>query len=83
MTTVCHDISIGTVGNALSTIWFLRNTNKTGQDVCEMKEMGMGPAKGEFGHDPEVPHGRSVAYPIPKLTIKRVGQSIHVWSAEK
>lgn len=47
------------------------------QDI--IKEMGMGPGKGEFGHDPEVGYGRSVSYAIPEIEVNRYGDSVHVW----
>ncbi|NTJ63555.1 hypothetical protein G6M50_37995 [Agrobacterium rhizogenes] len=47
------------------------------------KEMGMGPAKGEAGHDPEVGYGRAVDYPVPEIEIVRIGKSVHVWPKGK
>ena len=47
------------------------------------KEMGMGPAKGEPGHDPEVGYGRAVDYPVPEIEIGRIGKSMHVWPKSK
>jgi hypothetical protein len=48
-----------------------------------IKEMGMGPGRGEFGHDPDVGYGRSVSYPVPEIEIRRIGQSVHVWPSKK
>lgn len=43
------------------------------------KEMGMGPDKGEIGHDPSVGYGRAVNYPVPEVETRHIGQSLHVW----
>lgn len=44
-----------------------------------IKDMGMGPDKGELGHDPYVGYGRSVAYPVPEIDVRRIGRSVHVY----
>ncbi|MBX5001874.1 hypothetical protein HJB72_28540 [Rhizobium lentis] len=44
-----------------------------------IKEMGMGPDRGELGHDPEVGYGRAGDFPVPEIDINHIGQSVHVW----
>lgn len=44
-----------------------------------IKKMGMGPDKGEDGHDPEVGYGRAIDRPAPPIEVKRIGNSLHVW----
>jgi hypothetical protein len=46
-----------------------------------IKKYGMGPAKGEQGHDPEVMHGRRGRFPTPELQIFRKAGALHVWPA--
>ena len=47
------------------------------QDV--IKDMGCGPAKGERGHDPNIPYGRSVTTELPRVRILRRGDVTHFW----
>ncbi|WP_025593156.1 hypothetical protein [Agrobacterium tumefaciens] len=47
-----------------------------------IKDMGMGPDKGEFGHDPNFGYGRTVQSPVPAVEVKRIGLSVHVWPVE-
>lgn len=44
-----------------------------------IKEMGLGPDKGEHGHDPHVGFGRAGDFKKPDIEVKRVGETVHVW----
>lgn len=44
-----------------------------------IKDAGFGPAKGEPGHDPNIPFGRAVNYQVPVLNIFTSGRATHFW----
>ncbi len=44
-----------------------------------IKRYGMGPDRGEPGHDPEVCFGRAHIYPVPVLQVGCLGGSSHFW----
>jgi hypothetical protein len=44
-----------------------------------IKDAGLGPAKSEPGHDPDIPFGRIVDYPVPVLKIFTSGRATHFW----
>lgn len=46
-----------------------------------IKDMGAGPARGELGHDPEIPYGRASSRPVPAVSERPYGRSVHVWPA--
>ncbi len=44
-----------------------------------IKEMGLGPDKGEHGHDPNVGYGRAGDFKKPEIEVQMVGETVHVW----
>ena len=46
-----------------------------------IKRHGLGPAKGEPGHDPEIPYGRCVPGEAPQIKIFRCNGATHFWPA--
>jgi hypothetical protein len=43
-----------------------------------IKQRGLGPAKDEPHHNPDISYGRAARYPLPEIEIERIGQAIHV-----
>lgn len=44
-----------------------------------IKKIGLGPAPGEYGHDPYVSYGTSVPRLLPKIRELRIGPSYKFW----
>lgn len=46
-----------------------------------IKRGGYGPAKGEPGHDPDIPYGRCIDTVLPEVRVWRTGAATHFWPA--